>query len=149
MLLYKVGFGYLFGFRVSAGLVLEWIITRIGVRCGFGFRFRVSGLGAQRLLPIRIRHVAIPSHSGTAKAPTTWTRSCSARSRAALQTAGVPISHSRESPGMFQLPNPGIDPRCLPWFRSKHDFSVVAPVFYSPMLHIYVAIVSDVFRCML
>jgi len=47
------------GFRVSAGLVLEWVITRIGVRCGFGFQFRVSGSSAHRLRPIRIRPVAI------------------------------------------------------------------------------------------
>jgi hypothetical protein len=59
---YKAGFGYPFGFRVSACLVLGWIITRIGVQCGFGFRFRVLSSGAQRLHPIRIRPVAIPSH---------------------------------------------------------------------------------------
>ena len=37
-----------------------WIITRIGVRCSFRFRFRVSGSDAQRLHPTRIRPVAIP-----------------------------------------------------------------------------------------
>jgi len=36
-----------------------WISTRIGFRGGFGFRFRVSVLGAQRLHPIRTRPVAI------------------------------------------------------------------------------------------
>ena len=37
------------------------IITRTDVRCGFGFRFRVSGSGAQRLHPIRICPIDIPS----------------------------------------------------------------------------------------
>ena len=36
-----------------------WISTRIGFRGGFGFRFRVSVLGARRLHPIRTRPVAI------------------------------------------------------------------------------------------
>ena len=36
-----------------------WISTRIGFQGGFGFRFRVSVLGARRLHPIRTRPVAI------------------------------------------------------------------------------------------
>jgi hypothetical protein len=55
------------GFRVSVrvlgirgfGFGDGWIFTRIGVRFGFGFRFWVSVLGAQRLHPIRTRPVAI------------------------------------------------------------------------------------------
>ena len=39
-----------------------WISIRIGFRGGFGFRFRVSVLGARRLHPIRTRPVAILSY---------------------------------------------------------------------------------------
>jgi hypothetical protein len=49
----RSGFGYL---RVW---FWWWISTRIGVLFGFGFRLRVSVLGARRLHPIRTRPVAI------------------------------------------------------------------------------------------
>jgi hypothetical protein len=50
-----LGFGYPFGFRVSAGLVLviDFHLNR------FSVRVRVSVLGARRLHPIRTRPVAI------------------------------------------------------------------------------------------
>ena len=56
------------GFRVTNRILGErgfrfwgWILTRIGVRVGFGFEVRVSVLGAQTLHPNRTRPVAILS----------------------------------------------------------------------------------------
>jgi hypothetical protein len=60
MLPYKTDFGYPFGFWVSTGLVLGMDYhpeSVFGAVSGFDFEFRVSGLGAQRLHPIRIRPV--------------------------------------------------------------------------------------------
>jgi hypothetical protein len=59
-------------------------------------------------------------------------------------SAEVPVYHSCESLGMFRLPDPIVDPRCLPWCSSKLDFSVSIMVFPSPTLHIYVSNVSEV-----
>ena len=56
----------------------------------------------------------------------------------------VLVCHSRESPGMFRLLDPGANPRGLPWCCSKSDFLVVALAFPFPMLHMYVSNVSDV-----
>jgi hypothetical protein len=47
------------GFGYPRVLFWWWISTRIGVRFGFGFRLRVSVLGARRLHPIRTPLVAI------------------------------------------------------------------------------------------
>ena len=50
----------------------EWIFTRIGVRGGFGFYFRVSVLVPRRLHPIRIRPVAIFSLAAGEASPAPW-----------------------------------------------------------------------------
>jgi hypothetical protein len=48
--------------------------------------------------------------------------------------AEVPVFHSRELPGMFQLPDPDVNPRLLPWCCLKLDFSVAAPDLF-PLLY--------------
>lgn len=47
-------------------------------------------------------------------------------------SAEVPACHSRLA--VFRLPDPGADPWRLPWRCSKPDFSVAAPVAYSPVV---------------
>jgi hypothetical protein len=73
-----------------------------------------------------------------------WPRQGRAPRGPGYSSVQVPVCHSRESPGMFRLPDRGADPWCLPWCCSKPDFSVVAPALPSPMLYIYVLSASDI-----